>query len=65
MKKHYFKNTCWYVYYDRTLEGNLKWVIMHDDLRVFEEYEETEEDQLWYSKGEAFYMIEQHIKSDQ
>ncbi len=61
MKKHYFKNTQWYVYYDRSLEGNLKWVICHDNLRKLDAFYETGEDQLWNTKGEAFEMIEAFI----
>lgn len=52
------KKTNWYVEYDKTLDGENKWVIFSSDRNEMEEYYETGEDQLWFTKRAAIEQIE-------
>lgn len=60
MKIHYIHTdklgVTWQVYYKRSIEGQLKWVVTCNDYDVLDSFLEFN-DQLWICKAEAIMMI--------
>ena len=64
MKIHYVHTdtlgVTWEVYYDRSIEGQLKWVVYCNDTNVLDSFLEFN-DQLWICKAEAITMINDYL----